>query len=164
MVNFLVLYPHALPVDGRKDSAHTFSEWRPHSAASRWDPTVWMHCPMVGISEKELAPMGSCMTVAEVAGLQDVNRRLQAVVVRLTRLVVGRIAEATTLPDGLDRGVAAGLNDAARRLETVATLRDAAVECAHLARDTLEPIVARELEEMSVELADGAAKLEASLG
>jgi hypothetical protein len=103
------------------------------------------------------------MTLVESAELHDVNRRLQALVVRLARLVVGRIGEAKALPDGLTRGVAAELTDAARRLETVSTLREIAVECAHLARHSLEMTVARELEEMSIELADAAAKLEASL-
>jgi hypothetical protein len=103
------------------------------------------------------------MTTAKIAELQDVNTRLQAVVVRLARIIVATIFEAKTLPDGLNRGVAAGLNDTARRLETVSTLREVAVECAHLARNSLEMTVARELEEISVELADGAAKLEASV-
>jgi hypothetical protein len=111
----------------------------------------------------ELAPMESYVTIAKIEELQDVNRRLQALVVHLARIIVGRIADAKTLPDGLNRDVPEELNDAARRLETVSTLRDVAVECAHLARDSLEMTVARELEEMSVELADGAAKLEASL-
>jgi hypothetical protein len=107
--------------------------------------------------------MESYVTIAKIEELQDVNRRLQALVVHLARIIVGRIADAKTLPDGLNRDVPEELNDAARRLETVSTLRDVAVECAHLARDSLEMTVARELEEMSVELADGAAKLEASL-
>jgi hypothetical protein len=92
------------------------------------------------------------MTNAKSAELQDVNKRLRAVVVRLARIIVGIIFEAKTLPD-----------DPARRLETVSTLREVAVECAHLARNSLEMTVARELEEISVELADGAARLEASL-
>jgi hypothetical protein len=107
--------------------------------------------------------MELCMTFAEITALQDLNRRLQALVVRLARMVVGSLAEATTLPDGRGRGVAAEPNDAARRLETVSRLRDIALECAHLARDSRAMTDARELEEMSVELADGAAKLEASL-
>jgi hypothetical protein len=107
--------------------------------------------------------MEPCMSIAKRAELQDVNTRLQAVVVRLARIIVGTIFEVKTLPDGLKRGVAAELNDAARRLETVSTLREVAVECAHLARKSLEMTVARELEEISVQLADAAAKLEASL-
>jgi hypothetical protein len=107
--------------------------------------------------------MELCMTIAEIAELQGVNRRLLALVIRLARIIVGRIAEATALPDGLNRSDAAGPNDGARRPDAVSMLRDVAVECAHLARDSREMPHARELEEMSVELAGAAAKLEASL-
>jgi hypothetical protein len=106
--------------------------------------------------------MESCMTIAEIAELRDVNRRLQALVVRLARIIVRSISEAKTLPGDLNRSVSAELNYATRRPETVSMLRDVAVECAHLARDAPEMTVARELEEMSVELAEGAAKLEAT--
>jgi hypothetical protein len=109
-----------------------------------------------------LAAMESGMATAKAAELQDVNRRLQALVVRLARIIVGEIAETNAVPDRLNRGDAEP-NVAARRLQTVSTLRDVAVECAHLARDSLEVTIARELEEISVELAGGAAKLEASL-
>jgi hypothetical protein len=104
--------------------------------------------------------MEPCTTIAEGADLQDVNRRLQALVVRLARIVVARIAEAGPPPDGIH---VAEINDATRRLETVSTLRDLALECAHLARHSPEMTFARELEEIGVELADAAARLEASL-
>ena len=111
----------------------------------------------------ELTPMGPPINISKDAGLQkdaelqDVNIRLQALVVRLARIIVDRIAEERVLRDDANRGAEpAGL-------ETVSALRDIALECAHLARDSLEGAFARELEEASVELADGAAKLEASL-
>jgi hypothetical protein len=101
--------------------------------------------------------MGSRINNAKDAELQDVNTRLQALVVRLARIVVDRIAEGRVPRDGINRGAEpAGL-------ETVSALRDIALECAQLARDSLEETFARALEETSVELADGAAKLEASL-
>lgn len=107
--------------------------------------------------------MEPCTTIAKDADLQDVNRRLQALVARLARIVVARIVEDSPAPDGIDRGIVAEINDAARHLEAVSTLRDLALECAHLARHSLEMTFARELEEIGVELADGAARLEASL-
>lgn len=106
----------------------------------------------------ELAPMGSRKSIAGGAQLQDVNTRLQALVIRLARIVVDRIAEERVPRDNANAGAAAA------RLETVSALRNVALECAHLARDSVDETFARELEEASVELAEGAAKLEASVG
>ena|ERR1700716_3590782 len=102
------------------------------------------------------------MTKATIAELQDRNKRLLALVVGLSRIILDRIGGPASLADGVDRRVALEVNEPTRWLEAASTLREAAIQCAHLARDSFEsePAAARELEEVSIELAEGAATLE----
>jgi hypothetical protein len=99
-------------------------------------------------------------TNARFAELQDRNKRLQALVVSLCKIVLSGTGDPAAPARELDRRDAAELNAAKRWLEAVPALREAALQCAHLARDSIEPAAARELEEISIELADWAATLE----
>ena len=96
----------------------------------------------------------------ESAHLREENKGLRELVIQLSKILLRTVAEIGQLPIIQTRLVRWALPDPMSPADIVAGLREEAIRCARLSRDSADGGAARELESLSVELADAAERVQ----
>ena len=94
------------------------------------------------------------------AHLREENKELRWLVIRLSKILLRTVAEIGELPIIQSRSVRSPLPEPMSPAEIVAGLRDEAMRCARLSRDSADGGATQELENLSVELADAAERVQ----
>jgi hypothetical protein len=101
------------------------------------------------------------VTNSKIAELQKENNDLRHLVIQLSKLLVRIVVAQRGVLDICSKEAAQRLLEAMSPDEIAPLLREVSLHCAHASRDCLDDRPAQELEDLSVELADEAQKLEA---
>jgi hypothetical protein len=100
------------------------------------------------------------MENSKSAHLREENKGLRELVIRLSKILLRTLADIGELPIIQTRLVRWALPDPMSPAEIVAGLREEAVRCARLSRDSADGGAAQELESLSVELSDTAERVQ----
>jgi hypothetical protein len=100
------------------------------------------------------------MENSKIAHLREENKELRELVIRLSKILLRTVAEIGELPIIQSPSVRSPLREPMSPAEIVAGLREEAIRCARLSRDSADGGAAQELEGLSVELADTAERVQ----